>query len=202
MAIEKGPDGNYTILTTYQCNWNCSYCIIDTHLKNATIPIDTSQLMEKIQNVEDDSYVCLTGGEIGLLHPEVVEEMFNTLMVKKCQIAIFTNGLFIRKYEKYLSYADEVHYHCVENLDQEIEFPCLDQEKFIYILVMTNSNIDNIDSFIEKYPSIKFKLKCNYKNGEELDRAKAFKVLMKNKSKIHPDSFKSVFEYYCNCKPE
>ena len=52
----------YTIYFTCKCNWNCNYCIMDTHnIKN-----EPKNILENINNIEDNLFVSISGGEPGL----------------------------------------------------------------------------------------------------------------------------------------
>ncbi|MFG1493391.1 radical SAM protein [Halobacteriovorax sp. ZH4_bin.1] len=190
----------FTIITTYNCNWDCSYCIIDTHKRNKTSPISKEMLLGKIYSVTEGAQVSLSGGEPGLIDPVTMEKVFQHLVKLNCTIDVFTNGLFIKRYgDKYLKYVDEVLYHCVENLDQEIEYPNMDEEQFTYVIIVTNDNHHMVDDFLDKYSHLSFKLSCNSKHGQTLNRGDAFKLFMRNKHRISEDSFETLFRYHCDC---
>ncbi|AYF45772.1 hypothetical protein BALOs_2783 [Halobacteriovorax sp. BALOs_7] len=157
-------------------------------------------LLEKIYNVTEGATVSLSGGEPGLIDPKTMEKVFEHLVKLNCTIDVFTNGLFIKRYgDKYLQYIDEVLYHCVETLDQEIEFPDMDEEQVTYVIIVTNDNHHMVDDFLDKYPHISFKLACNMKHGQTLNRGDAFKLFMRNKKRISEDSFETLFRYHCDC---
>lgn len=193
------PD-SFTIITTYNCNWDCSYCIIDTHKRNKVSPINKQMLLDKIALVTQNAEVSLSGGEPGLVDPETMAKVFDRLVELNCNIDVFTNGLFIKRYgDKYLQYIDELLYHCVEYLDHDIEFPDLDQERVTYVIIVTNDNHHQVDDFLDRYPHITFKLACNSKHGQTLTRGDAFKLFMRNKHRIDEDSFETLFRYHCDC---
>lgn len=144
--------------------------------------------------------VTLCGGEPGTLSEPEVKEVFNSLEEKKCEIDILTNGLFIKRYSQYLDRIDTVEYHCVENLEDNIEFPDLDQNKFNYLIIITNNNHTKVDAFLDRYPKIKFRLVCNSKQGESLKRSIGFNLLTRNKNKIAKSSFDFLFCYSCKSK--
>lgn len=187
----------YTLITTYRCNWDCSYCVIDTHKRNREMPISFDQLKHKIDSISPNSQVCLSGGEVGLLTLSQIEYIFLQLKEKNCNIDVLTNGLFIEKYFSFIDQVDEVHYHCVIGVEHDIQFPDLPQDKFIYLLVVTNENVDAIDDFMDRYPLIRFKLCCNSKKGETLTRQRAFKLFTRNKHRILKQSFETLFSYNC-----
>ena len=188
------------LITTYKCNWNCAYCIVDTHEKQKKSPISSYALFEKAKKVPAGSEVTLCGGEPGFLKEDQVEELLNLFKQKGCSLGLLTNGLFIKRYPQYLGQFDTVEYHCVESLEDDIEFPDLDQIKFNYLIIVTNENYDQVDGFLDRYPHIKFRIVSNSKRGEELKRYDGFKLLMKNKHRIREDSFSLLFSYNCNCE--
>lgn len=198
--LNSQSDKRTAILTTYKCNWNCDYCLVDTHDKHKQSPINFLDLKKKINKLADNSLVTLCGGEPGTLSEPEVKEIFNSLEEKKCEIDILTNGLFIKRYSQYLDRIDTVEYHCVENLEDNIEFPNLDQNKFNYLIIITNNNYAKVDAFLDRYPKIQFRLVCNSKNRESLPRTIGFKVLMKNKHRIAKSSFGLLFSYQCKSK--
>lgn len=188
------------IVTTYKCNWNCEYCIIDTHDKQKNQPIYFVDLLKKINSVPNGFPVTLCGGEPGMLSPKEVKKVFLILENKNCEIDLLTNGLFIKRYPEYLSRLDKVEYHCAEELKNQIEFPNLDQNQFNYLVIVTKRNYKEVDDFLDRYPKIKFKLVCNSKYGERLPRPIGTKLLMKNKYRIDKNSFNFLFSYQCRSK--
>ena len=79
----------YTLYLTFKCNWKCSYCITDTHNQ-----IEPQDIIEKIKDIENDSFVSISGGEPGLASEETVRLTFELLTKKNCKIHLNTTEHF------------------------------------------------------------------------------------------------------------
>lgn len=190
----------YSILVTYKCNWNCDYCITETHESQKKSPIRDIDLMEKVDSIPPGEQTSLSGGEPGLLSKTILKEVISRLEAKNCPIDLLTNGLFIKEHPEFLNHFENVQYHCVENIENEIEFPDLDQKKYEYVLILTNKNIDQAGKFIEKYPHIIFRVSANFHRNQRLDRTKGFQFIQKYKNRITVDGLMSIFENRCTVK--
>ena len=133
-----------------ECNWKCSYCITNTH-NQPKITFD--DIKKRLEYVEYNDEISLTGGEPGLLSEEILEYIFEHLERKKCLININTNGTFLKRYPEYYNRINEYLYHVSENilLDKKMnEFNDPDN-KIIYMLVITDESVDRVYDFISMY---------------------------------------------------
>ena len=170
----------YELVITYKCNWFCDYCAVDTH--NQKEP----NISNKIDLIEDGSNVTLSGGELGLLKEDKLLKIIKILLNKNCNLAINTNGLFIKVHPKLFKYFEYILYHCSENLNIiDIPIDLLPNEikhKTDYLLVLTDNNIDNLDSFLKRYPYVFKMVPSTMPNGIKgtiLSKYNYFKILKK-----------------------
>jgi len=191
----------YSIAVTYDCNWNCGFCIVDTHHQPK---VTFEELKEKIDEVEPFSEVSLSGGEPGLLKQNELEYCIKTLKNKNCKINVNTNGTFFVNHKEYCDDIDFFYYHCSENLDIDkgILLDGVPLDKTEFMVVLTDENFKRLDWFIENYPNILFRVASadeamvGGKKGTTLNTKNAIKVWKKHKDKITKDSVMYLLE---NC---
>ena len=172
---------------TFRCNWFCDYCVADTHNQ----PERTfDQVLEIVNSVEPGTEVTLSGGEPGLLKRQQLEQVITLLKDKGCPIDLLTNGLFFKRHAPLIKEFGKIHYHCVEYLPGDIEFPNISHDNVIYGLVVTTSNfIDgSIHIMINKYPHIKFLLLPDVRSQKKVNLNIMMKFFEQHGGKVHPGS--------------
>jgi len=179
----------HTLFVTYKCNWNCSYCITDTHNQKE---VSFQKILNQLVNIEDNSIIYLSGGEPGLLSYKKLETIFNIVKSKHCTLNVFTNGS-IFKYKTLIKYIDYISYHCSENLDNFVEK--VDIKNVTYNIVVSNTNKDNLDSFLEINKHIKF-LVAGADDKDCLSKIDGIKIWMKYKNIIHEYSKEKLMCHY------
>lgn len=136
----------YCVPITFECNWNCSYCIVDTHQKQK---IKDAEVLKTLDNIESNTEVTITGGEPGLVDETQMRKIFDKLIEKKSIINVTTNGLFLKRYPIYYNNIDSYIYHCSEDLTSR-DFIINDPDhKIIYTVVIDDNNIKNLEAFID-----------------------------------------------------
>lgn len=144
----------YELVVTYKCNWNCTFCAVDTH-NQPKLPIE--DIEEKIKKIEFGSEVTLSGGEVGTMSMNDIVYIITLLELKQCKLSLNTNGLFIKKYPELLNKFKEILYHCSEDLTEIEVMPDEFNSSFTkYMIVVDDMNFKNLDSFLNKYSHIKF----------------------------------------------
>lgn len=144
-------EGEYELIITHKCNWNCPYCSELTHDKQE---ISYSDVMEKISTIPDGSVVTLSGGEPGMLSFNDINGIILSLKDKNCQLNLNTNGLFIARYPEMLSGFNYILYHCSEDLKKGVKI--YDYVNVHHCLVLTDNNVGRFGFFVDKYPHIKW----------------------------------------------
>jgi organic radical activating enzyme len=187
---------NYSLNVTYDCNWNCDYCIIDTHNKPKR---KFEKVLKDIDSIPEKSNVSLGGGEPGMLEYDDICKIVKKLKDKKCNIDLLTNGLFIKKYinTEIMNDIDTIHYHCVEDLKDDIEFINIPYKDVDYIIIITNDNYKYLESFLNKYPNIMFSITPSM-NVKPLNKKIMFQIIKKYKHRMTERSIKEFF--YCACE--
>ncbi len=148
----------YCFSITFECNWNCEYCIVDTHNKNKPI-IDYDYINNIINKIPQGSNCSFGGGEPGMANSELIEYLFNKLEKKNCKISITTNGLFMKLYPEYYNRIVSYFYHCSENIViDDINFYKDIDNKIEYMIVVSDNNIKRLESFLEFYKDINITL--------------------------------------------
>ena len=187
---------NYSLMSTYKCNWNCPYCVTNTHSQP---DVTDEDILFKLNEIQPNSEVSLSGGEPGLVSKENIEIIFNNLLEKNCKISINTNGLFFKKYPEYDNLISYYLYHFSENLDltKDHYIPEINKEKITFMLVVTNENYSRLDEFLEKYKDITFSIFAATKNKLEderyiLSKKNSFEIYKKYKDRLDPDSIKNL----------
>jgi molybdenum cofactor biosynthesis enzyme MoaA len=176
---------SYELGVTYKCNWNCSYCISNTHLQ----PYKTLEnVLQEIDLFENNSSVTLSGGEPGMLSENDLDIIIKKLQDKNIIIDLVTNGLFLEKYSHFLDRISNVLYHCVEDLEtkKDIKFYKI-ENKIKYILVY--EKITDLEYYLNKYSNIHFIITPNIKKGKTYNIKEFLKILNKYPN-IHKDSKK------------
>lgn len=143
------------LVVTWVCNWHCDYCCVDTH-NRPTLTMD--EVKAKLDKVIPGYNVTLSGGEVGSMKRKDIEYILDELEKKNCRPSINTNGLFIKRYRDLLPRFDTVLYHCSENLDIDDEIIIDPELNLQYLLIVTDTNFDKLEAFINKYPDIEFHL--------------------------------------------
>ena len=143
------------LVVTWVCNWHCDYCCVDTH-NRPTLTMD--EVKAKLDKVIPGYNVTLSGGEVGSMKRKDIEYILDELEKKGCRPSINTNGLFIKRYRDLLPRFDTVLYHCSENLDIDDEIIIDPELNLQYLLIVTDTNFDKLEAFINKYPDIEFHL--------------------------------------------
>lgn len=189
----------YTLVITFKCNWNCNYCIVDTHNQPE---ISMDRIMKHIEGIDNNSFVSLQGGEPGMLSSKDMKTIFDALNEKNTKIHVSTNGLFIEKHKEFLKDVSIISYHCSEDLDTAKGIDTYDLTEYgvelDYLLTVTDSNYSNIGYFLDTYPDIDFaifgadKAMVNGKEGHFLSKVNAMKIVSKYKNRITPDSITTL----------
>ena len=188
---------DYSINTTNKCNWNCPYCLTQTH----TAPernIDT--VITEMDNLKNNSTFSLCGGEPGMLSENEMDMIFEKAKEKGIlPLDVLTNGLFIKKHAKHLKDVDTIHYHCVQSLKDDIIF--YDVPKHIdldYTIIVTESEYNLLDNFMEKYNHIeKFSI-IPARKYDSLGKINFVRILKKYKHKLSERVYTSYFRNDCN----
>jgi organic radical activating enzyme len=187
---------NFSLNITYDCNWNCDYCIIDTHNKSKR---KLKQVLEDIDLLPNKSNISLGGGEPGMLEYNEIYEIIKKLKDKECNIDLLTNGLFIKEFinTEIMKNIDTIHYHCVENLKDNIEFTEILDKDVDYIIIITDDNYKYLESFLNKYSNITFSITPSM-NVKPLSKKIMFEIIKKYKHRMTKRSIKEFF--YCACE--
>lgn len=154
--------GEIEIEVTHECNWNCPYCAIHTH---KLPPISKKQIRDKIDSIQTNKIVTISGGEPGMLDEDDIDYILNNLQKKECTLFLNTNGLFIRRYPEKISKFKQIIYHCSENLNCQDyiirNIPCDTR----YMIVVNDQNFKNLDQFLHMNEDIKFDIvQATYNN--------------------------------------
>ncbi len=155
MNFMKSNEKELEIVLTYKCNWNCSYCCVDTHNQK---DIDQEILFKKIDTILSeykDYNITLSGGEVGLLDKSIILYIIDKL--KFFNLSLNTNGLFLEKYPELISKFNNILYHCSPELDDRNVLLNLPNH-IQYMIVITDNNITNLELFLNYYNDIKFHL--------------------------------------------
>lgn len=154
--------------------------------------VDFKSVINKVNKLPQKSEVTLSGGEPGLLTPYEVKILINKLKEKECDIDLLTNGTFMDKHLEWIDDILVVLYHCVEELTDCIKYPNLNQDKFIYVLVVTVEDIESgkLKDFMDRYSSISFMLSPN---KLLLNNSKIYNIFNKfykeHKEQLHPRTY-------------
>jgi len=144
----------YSIITTYNCNWDCPYCPRITNNKHRNF----RDVLDAALTIEPNSEVSLSGGEPGTLKEDDLLELMNILQEKGCVVTICSNGE-IFKHKRVLEVTKHILYHCSMNMDIDDVVVKNVGDIFIeYMVVVTDNNFNNLDGFLKKHNDIKISL--------------------------------------------
>ncbi len=155
----------FEIEITYKCNWNCEYCCVQTHTKRALSNEKIlNNLKESSNNFIDLNGGALTisGGEPSLADPELIREIYNLSKEHNFQLSLNTNGRIFYP-NIYPIFKDmlkdiEINWHVSEKCDWSDKINWIlsliekDSLKVQPMLVVTNKNIINLDTFMVNWP--------------------------------------------------
>jgi len=183
----------YSLNTTHKCNWNCSYCIVDTHNQPART---IEEVYKDVMSLPDRSELSLAGGEPGLLERQEIEKILEISREKNfTDIDLLTNGLFIEKYQDMLHNFSDVHYHCVESLQDTIQFPDLSYAD--YTIVVTEDEYQYLPEFLDTYPHITFSI-IGSMNVKPMTYKTKLKMIKKFKHRMTKRSISENLQENCN----
>lgn len=172
---------------TNKCNWHCDYCVADIH-NQPELPFE--EVLRRTKAIEPGTEVTFGGGEPGLLKRDQLELLISILKDKGCVIDLLTNGLFFKRHMPLVHEFGKIHYHCVEYLPADIEFPNLKMDHVFYALVVTDTNFLNgsIHEMIARYPHIKFLLLPDVRSQRKISLNLMMEFFNKHGDKVHPFS--------------
>lgn len=138
-----------SLFITEKCDQRCEYCDIPLIQTPKDLDLDLFKKYISIINKKQLDEVCISGGEIGTLNIEILDQLFK-LIDKK--VIIYTNGLFFKKnyYDRYKEQICGVRYHVLDNKEIEKDVP----KNTYFVYVITKKNIDNIQNIVGKYKDI------------------------------------------------
>ena len=175
------------LFITYKCNWDCSYCITQTHKQNK---INTEDIIIQVESIKNQK-VSFSGGEPGMVPIKELEKIIFILINNNCRIFINTNGEFF-KHKHLLKYITWFNYHCSENLDNiVIPAPVLNTS---YTIVVSESNYINLELFMENN---KYKFTIYGADlYDKLNKIDGIKIWNKYKHRIDPSSKKYLMTQF------
>jgi len=146
-----------TLFLTEQCSRKCTYCDIGNMKYRSKPSLSYIKkylpIISKMSNIDK---IVLTGGEPGMLNEVTLDFIFET--IKQKHIQVNTNGLFLKRYyNKYKNYIDNVMYHPVSEITEEIKYePNIDNIQ--YHFPVHKKNIKYLTNFLDRYPHIIFEV--------------------------------------------
>lgn len=162
----------YCLIVTYNCNWNCPYCITDTHNNKRSYV----EVLDAIDTMECGHHVNLSGGEPGLLSTEELMCIINKLKSKGCTVSVDSNGE-IFNHPEVVGELYEICYHCSVNMDIDDYVNKEHREKVNYLVVVTDDNIHNLKPFLNKHNDIQICIVPARSSGVTLSRSNAIKIV-------------------------
>lgn len=195
---------DYCILLTRKCNWNCSYCAVDTN--NPKYKETTRESIEYMLNniPENITEVSLAGGEPGLASKEIVEYAVMSLVKQKKKIFVLTNGEWFKRYSYLNKYISLFSWHIMEDIVPiKVDIPSkLDIDKTEFIVVATDKNIDKLDECMTLNPFINFIIGADpyevlNQPGDILSKKNAINIVKKYKNVLLHDSIMMLLH---NCE--
>lgn len=184
------------LVVTWVCQWHCEYCSVDTHNR----PVLTMDMVrEKLKQLPHPDYtITLSGGEVGTMKRQDIEEIISTVESLGNKLTINTNGLFIKRYPDLLKHFDTILYHCSEDLEPTDEIILDPVPNLEYLLIVTDNNYHKLDAFLNKYPNINFSLVAatNPKgiNNVTLGAKLKHQMLTRYHNRMTKDSVKRIFK--------
>lgn len=143
---DTGCGPSYCLAVTYQCNWDCDYCCVDTH--NQKEPSE-ERVLALAEKVEPGAHVSLTGGEPGMIKENLLIKLLDLFEAKGCVIGVNTNGLWFINYPQYASRINDYRYHCSLDLKNKIWQPPGHEDMNIkYVIVVTDKNFPSLERFL------------------------------------------------------
>ena len=129
------------------CNWDCGYCDRPKIEKPMRANLKLLyQFYPRVIEWAKDCNVHISGGETALVDKDVLDFVFS--FDKK--LIVETNGLFFHpQFDKYNSKIQKIVYHCVPELDMDIEYD--NNDEIEYLIVVHHKNIHLLKDFIKKY---------------------------------------------------
>lgn len=197
---EYGDKMNFSFILTERCNWNCYYCDFPS-IKN---PKDTD--IDKInkhmpyisKNIEDNSFIDVQGGEIGLIDINILISFFKYMKDKS--VIVSTNGKFLENNYHFIpsirKKIKEIWWHlCEEPNGKKFKVDYYDKDINIRRGIVSKF-LKNLIEMMEKNPQISF-------DYAELETSKvspleAYKNL-KNITNL-TDRAKNILKSRCNNK--
>lgn len=189
--------GKFCIPVTYRCNWDCPYCITNTHKMNDRV---FEYALEAARNIEKDSAVSLSGGEPGILKESQLHQIIDILHERNCKVQINSNGT-IFKYPSIINKINSIYYHCSINLDIDDIIIKDYKWKTIFMVVVTDKNIKNLKTFIKKHSDIYISLipakKVPVKNsiGEFLSKSNNIRIYNEYKDYLTEENKKILLNF-------
>jgi len=132
------------------CNWDCGYCDRPKIEKPKRVNLKLlHQFYPRIIEWANDVNVHISGGETALVDKDALDFVFN--FDKK--LIVETNGMFFHaQFDKYNSNIQKIVYHCVPELDMDIEWYDNNYvDEIEYLIVVHHKNIHLLRDFIKKY---------------------------------------------------
>jgi len=187
----------YCISVTFECNWDCNYCCVDTHNK-----VEPTQefILDQARSVEPGSTVSLTGGEPGLISEDFLVKILAILQEKGCRIKVNTNGMFFRKFPQYLDQIYGFLYHASIDLRNKVWLPKGYEDLNInYLIVVDDDSFPRLPTFLERNSHIEFTIrsadKCivHGKPGSALSPSNRIKLYTQFKHLIDEEDLPNLF---------
>lgn len=182
------------LIITWVCNWHCEYCCVDTHMR-PKLPFE--DVKQKLEQVPAGYNVTISGGEPGTMKRHELEYIFDKLEEKQCTISINTNGTFIKKYRDLCSRVDQILYHCTQDIDDSEKLIKDDGLSIDYLVIVTDNNFDNLQSYLDSHPDIQFNLVAASNpdniNNPTLSSANKHKMLRLYHDRMTEQSIRRVF---------
>lgn len=178
----------YCLTVTNKCNWNCSYCISETHTNDRQF----EEALELAKNIPENSDVSISGGEPGLLKTSQIILIIDILNQKNCKITIKSNGQ-IYKHHEVLSRINKVIYHCSENLNIEDEIIKDYKDITDFIVVITDNNISKLNNFLKKHDDINIRLVPAF-HKEPLSKSNIINLYKNFKNRLNNEELKDLFK--------
>jgi organic radical activating enzyme len=177
------------LAVTFKCNWDCTYCLVDTH-NQPTKPF--SVVKAEAHAIPPYAEVTLSGGEPGLLPRAQLLEIISILRSKSCSVDLLTNGLFFNKHIDLIESFDKITYHCIESFECNtvIEYPAMDQRRVTYALVVVDEDLQsgNLLQMLNKHPDIQFLILPDIRRMQKINLVSFMKFLKEHEKRLHRDT--------------
>lgn len=199
MDKEKYKFQNVYLITTYDCNWNCQFCLFK-HNKEKECSINTiiERLEYSILDSKEKVYLKITGGE-PFLRPELLKAVFELCEKYKekiYKIGIGTNGS-IQLPDFFNHITIRTHIFLSRHHKNKLFTPgflCKNvKNDFIDFRINCNlikNGIDNSKSIIEYIDYMSEAYDINYFCFRELNKINT------DKNKIYPSQIYGYMDYY------